>query len=271
MTVTDAEALLREGRLDDSLARLQDAVRASPADPKLRVFLFQVLAVQGAWERALNQLQVIGGLDAEALPMVQTYREAIRCEVYRRRVFAGLSTPLAFGEPRQWFALLVEALRLSAAGQPSEAGAVRGQAFELAPVTPGSIDGRAFQWIADGDTRLGPVLEVIMNGRYYWMPFDTLRRIEIEAPSDLRDVVWLPAHLLFANGGDAVALLPTRYPGSETAVDPLLRLSRRTEWHEDGSGGFEGLGQRLLTTDIDEIAMMDAREIELDGDGAVDG
>jgi type VI secretion system protein ImpE len=256
---------LRDGHLDEALGQLQSAVRLNPADAKLRTFLFQLLAVRGDWERALNQLQVVGELDASTLPMVQTYREAIRCELLRERVFAGQSTPLAFGEPRQWFAMLVEGLRLTAEGRHGESASIRNQAFEAAPATAGTMDGRPFTWIADADTRLGPVLEVVLNGRYYWMPFESLQRIDIEPPSDLRDVIWMPAHLVFTNGGDSLGLIPTRYPGTARSDDPLLRLSRRTGWTEPGDGAYLGLGQRVLATDGGEYALMDIREIALSG------
>lgn len=268
MASSTAEALLRDGHLDEALGQLKDAVRKNPADAKLRIFLFQLLAVQGDWERALTQLQVIGEMDASSLPMVQTYREAIRCELLRQRVFAGQSTPLAFGEPRSWFALLAEALRLGAMGRKAEAAALRDEAFEQAPATPGMIDGRDFNWIADADSRLGPILEVIMNGRYYWMPFEAMQRIDIEAPGDLRDVVWMPAHLVFVNGGESVALIPTRYPGTTERPEPTLRLSRRTEWVDTGEGAFWGLGQRVWATDEGEFPLMDVRQIVLSGGGS---
>ncbi|MFO1349473.1 MAG: hypothetical protein U1F68_01835 [Gammaproteobacteria bacterium] len=35
---------------------MQEQVRKNPANAKYRVFLFQLLAVLGQWERALNQL-----------------------------------------------------------------------------------------------------------------------------------------------------------------------------------------------------------------------
>lgn len=263
MASSAAEALLHDGHLDEALGQLQIAVRNNPADPKLRVFLFQVLAVRGEWQRALTQLQVVGELDASTLAMVQTYREAIRCELLRERVFSGLSTPVAFGEPRPWFAMMVESLRLLSEGQYEASASWRNQAFEAAPATPGMIDGQPFEWIADADTRLGPLLEVILNGKYYWMPFETLRRIEIEPPGDLRDVIWMPAHFVFANGGDSVGLIPTRYPGSAENGDPLLRLSRKTVWSDAGAGAYLGLGQRVLATDAGEYALMDIREIVL--------
>ena len=32
------------------------------------------------------------------------------------------------------------------------------------------MNGQPFDWIMDGDTRLGPVLELMMKGTYYWVP-----------------------------------------------------------------------------------------------------
>ena len=82
-TESAAELLVREGDPHAALKQLQEQIRANSADPKLRVFLFQLLCVLGQWERALTQLDVAATLDAGALAMAQIYREAIRCEVLR--------------------------------------------------------------------------------------------------------------------------------------------------------------------------------------------
>ena len=63
--VQAAERAIREGSVDEALQLLQSAVRASPGDAALRIFLFQLLAVQGQWERSLNQLNVAAELDAK--------------------------------------------------------------------------------------------------------------------------------------------------------------------------------------------------------------
>ncbi|MBL8260723.1 MAG: virulence protein SciE type [Candidatus Competibacteraceae bacterium] len=259
-----AEQSLREGRLQDALAELQAQVRKEPANPKYRTFLFQLLTVLGQWERALNQLNVVGEMDAASLPMVQTYREAIRCELLRAEVFAGRRSPLVFGDPQPWIALSLDALRLTAAGQWGSARAARDRAFEQAPAVAGTMDGQRFGWLADADPRLGPVLEVIANGRYYWVPFQRIRAIRLEQPADLRDCVWMPAHLTWANGGEAVGLIPARYPDSHAAADPLVQLGRKTEWRDCGEDTWLGLGQRMLATDQGECPLLDARAIELE-------
>lgn len=263
MTAPTAEQCLREGDPAAALARLQEEVRAKPSDAKLRVFLFQLLCVLGQWERALNQLAVASGLDAAALPMAQTYGEAVRCEAMRREVFAGRKAPLVFGQPEQWLALLVESLLVAGQGEAERSERLRLAAFEEAPATAGAVNEQPFEWIADADSRIGPVLEAVINGRYYWVPFARLRQVTVEQPADLRDVVWMPAHLQFENGGDTVALLPTRYPGSEASTDGLLQLSRKTVWEEVAADHHRGLGQRVLATDAADVPLMDVRTITL--------
>jgi type VI secretion system protein ImpE len=265
-----ADEVLREGSLDNALALLQDEVRGNPADAKRRTFLFQLFALLGQWDRALNQLKVAGDLDAGTLAMVQTYREALQCEVFRAEVFAGTRTPLVFGEPTPWIALMLEALRLHTNGALVEAGKLRLEALDQAPATTGDIDGDAFAWIIDGDSRLGPVLELIVNGRYYWVPFERIREIRIDPPEDLRDLVWMPAQVTWANGGQTVALIPSRYPGSEHSSDGDIVRARRTEWQEPASDSFIGSGQRMFFTDQGEYALFDIRVLILDtaADGA---
>ena len=265
-----AEQSLRDGDPQAALKLLQEEIRGKSNDPKLRVFLFQLLSVLGQWDRALNQLEVAANLDAATLAMAQTYREAVRCEVLRAQVFAGNKSPMVFGQPEQWLALLIESLLLSGRGQIRESDALRARAFEEAPATSGTLNGQRFDWIADADMRLGPVLEAVINGRYYWVPFNRLTRVEIEEPEDLRDVVWTPAHLLLENGGEAYALVPTRYSDTEKQEDGALLLARKTTWEERRPEFFCGLGQRVLSTDGGEVSLMDVREIVLDPAPAAD-
>ncbi|PIE19635.1 MAG: virulence protein SciE type [Proteobacteria bacterium] len=258
-----AEESLRQGNLEDSLRHLQAEVQKKPADPKLRVFLFQLLCVLGDWQRALKQLDVLSNLDTETMPMVQTYTSALQAEAVRAEVFAGKRAPLVLGEPEQWIALQLHALKLGAEGQAKEATKLREEAFEAAPATAGNVDGEAFEWIADCDVRVGPMLEAVMNGRYQWIPFHRLKRIEIEAPVDLRDLVWAPAHLTISTGAQVVALIPARYPGSERQEDNELRMSRKTHWVADAAGMDVGLGQRVMATSEAEYPLLARREITL--------
>ncbi|MFQ5587549.1 MAG: type VI secretion system accessory protein TagJ [Nitrospiria bacterium] len=259
-----AEERLREGNLEDALKLLEGQVRKDPSNAQYRIFLFQLLSILGDWERAATQLDIAADLDASTLAMVQMYREALRCEALRDEIIrTGKYAPVLLGEPEQWLAPMLQALRLTAEGRYPAARKLRDEAFQLAPMTSGVIDGTPFRWIADADPRMGPVLEAVVNGRYYWMPFHRVKAITIEEPADLRDYVWMPAHFTFVNGGETVGLIPTRYAGSHTSEDAQVQMGHKTIWLEQGKDLFGGQGQRLFTTDTAEYAIMDIRKIEL--------
>ena len=260
----EAETALRAGDPRAALQQLTSAVRAKPADAKLRIFLAQLLCVLGQWERAHTQLNVVADMDSETVAMRETVGHAIRCELMRAKVFAGQRTPMVFGQPDEWLALLIESLLQRGQGQTAMASDLATRAFDAAPEVGGRIDGEPFAWLADGDSRLGPVVEACVNGRYYWVPMSRLSRIELDAPADLRDCVWMPATLMFTNGGETVALIPTRYPGSESSDDGAINLARKTDWIDVGEDRWHGLGQRIWTTDSGDHAIMSVRAVELD-------
>jgi len=258
------EEHLRAGDPDLALTALQDKVRADPSNAKLRIFLFQLLCVLGDWKRAITQLKLSAEMDEAATMMAKTYREAIICEVFREKVFAGEKEAMIFGEPEEWLALLIQAQKVLAGGNSAEAAELRASAFDAAPACSGEVDGQRFDWIADADMRFGPVLEVIVNGRYFWLPFSAIDTLTMEPPVDLRDAVWTAATLKLINGGEVVALIPTRYPGTAPGDDGAARLARATTWTDVGADTYVGMGQRLLTTDQGDIALMDIRSLKMD-------
>ncbi len=202
--------------------------------------------VLGDWDRAVNQLKVIGEVDASALPMVHAYRTAIQCERLRADVFAGTRGPLLFGDPEPWIAMLMQSLTMLGAGQASQAAELRAQALEEAPAPSGTLNGAHFEWIADADSRLGPMLEVLLNGAYYWVPMHRIASVTIEPPGDARDLVWLPASSVDerrrSDGIDSVALpwIGTG-GGSGPAHGPQDRVaagrSRNLSWARSAGSG----------------------------------
>jgi len=261
--VSAAEEQLRSGDLAGCLAELQQEVRRAPAEPRHRIFLAQLLMVTGDWDRAAAQLEVVGSLDASALPMAHAYRSAIQCERLRASVLRGERSPLVFGDPEPWIALLIQALAALGAGRTGQADELRAAAFEAAPTSAGSLNGVEFEWIADADSRLGPVLEVLLNGAYYWVPMHRVAAMTAEPPADLRDLVWLPVQLIWTNGGQVAGLVPARYSGTEALEDDALKLARKTEWASIGADVFAGSGQRVLATSAEEVPLLSVRELTL--------
>lgn len=264
MTASD---LLKQAKLADCLKALEAEIRKDPADAKLRVFLFQVLCVLGDWDRARNQLGVISEIDPKGLLMAQVCHAAIACEMMREKVFAGEMTPLVLGEPEAWVGWMIQAVAMDAKGQGDAAAELRAKAFDAAPATSGFLEIGSpdnptrtdFEWIADSDERLGPLVEAIVDGKYYWIPFSRISLIHLDKPEDLRDMVWAPANFVWASGGQGVGFIPVRYPGTQAAgVADTLRLSRGTEFADSGP-----LGQRVIATDAGEFDLLNLRNFRL--------
>jgi type VI secretion system protein ImpE len=258
------EESVRAGNLSQALQELQQRVRGNPGDAKARVFLFQLLAVLGQWERAATQLKVAADLEASNLILAQVGRQALQAEALRARVFAGATTPMLMGEPAPWVPLMLEALRLAADSHFERAAELRTQALDDAPTTSGTINGEKFAWMADADSRLGPCLELIVDGKYLWVPFDRIKSLRMDPPADLQDAVWMQTIVTWTNEGQVPALIPARYVGTEASDDDTLKLSRRTDWIEHPADTFFGLGQRMLTTDAGEYPLLEIREVIFD-------
>jgi type VI secretion system protein ImpE len=255
------EELLKEGRLEETLKSLQHVVRDDPANPKPRVFLFQLFSILGDWNRANTQLQILADMDADSMMLSRIFTPVLPCEAIRREVFAGKRTPIIFGEPPEWVGSLAEAMAFFGRGEYGAGAKLRDRAFEMAPTSAGKVNGEPFEWIADADERLGPVLEVILEGHYYWVPFCRIRQIFIEPVTDLRDLVWVPAQFVWENAGQASGHIPARYANTENAPENSLKLARKTEWFDRG-GVHTGLGQRVLATDANEYPLLEIRTIE---------
>jgi type VI secretion system protein ImpE len=266
----DASELIRAGRLDECLKQLQADVRSRPADPKLRVFLFQLLAVRGEWERAMTQLNVAADMDAGCDLMAQVCRPLLNAEALRAEIFAGRRKPILFGEPEPWMGQALEAARLAAVGEVRASQQLRSQAFEAAPATPGRLDDSPFEWLADADPRLGPMIEAVIDGTYFWVPVQRISEIRCEAPTDLRDIVWRPAYCRWTNGGESAAMIPARYPDSAASEDAAIQLARKTVWEDHGEGLYLGLGQKILATDQAEVPFLEVQHIVFAKPGAAE-
>jgi type VI secretion system protein ImpE len=254
--------------LADELAAAMAAVRASPQAIEPRMALFQLACVVGQWDRARAQLDTMAQLDAELLLLSRIYGRLIDAEATRRRVFAGDEQPVALGQPPAWLAMLAQALKLDGGGDASAARELRERGRQQAAARPGTIGGtEAFAWLMDADPRLGPALEVVVEGQYRWLPLDGLEELRAEPPKAMRDLVWQPVALRLAGGNEFAAFVPTRYPGSELDDDDAIRLAKETRWI-DKDGEQWGLGQRLLTTDLADHALLDIRALRF-ADAAV--
>lgn len=262
--MTEAQQFLAAAQPQDALHALEKEVRSRPAEASLRQALVHVLAILGDWDRMLKQLGVLAEMGVTEQVTARSLEQMVVCERHRLEVMAGRKTPMFFGEPPHWVSSLVAALEQLNTDQPLAALNLTQQAFEQAPARAGQAGETTFQWLADADMRFGPIFEIVIQGNYYWVPMDQIKRMDIPAPTSVGDLVWLPVNIELLDGSELPAMLFTRYPGSDSASEGALQMSRLTEWREATAGYYLGTGQRVFTTDQGDISLLDIRSIVWD-------
>ena len=251
--------------MSHSLAQMfldaQARVRSAPADLAARSVLWQIFALRGEFDRARAQLDMILKLDADWALEVQGCHALLNAEQQRSNVFLAQEPPVCLGSPPPWFGALATGIAHVARGQRESAIRLFTHVLEAAEPCTGTVDGSRFEWICDGDARLGPCLEILAQGRYMWVEIRSIQGLKCAQPEELRDLIWQPAKLEIDNSGATDVFLPARYPGG-TADEH--QLARTTDWELMGADLYLGHGQKCLSTDVDMHALLDIRELRID-------
>jgi type VI secretion system protein ImpE len=234
----NAHQLFQAGRLKEAVQALNAEVREHPSDTKRRTFLFELLCFSGEYDRAEKQLDLLAEAGPNSEMGALLYRSALQAERTRQDLFQRKEYPKPAG----------------------------GTASGAETVT-GTLNGKPFQSILDGDPRIGPRLEVYAGGNYLWINFEHLASIQIQPPRRLRDLLWIPA---VVRAGPALkdtelgeVLIPVLSPFAWQHSDDAVRLGRMTVWEEDESGVAAPIGQKMLLVDGEEFPLLELRKLEI--------
>lgn len=224
-------ALYREGRLREAIQALGEEIRSNPLDARRRTFLFELLLFAGEFDRAEKQLDVLAGTNSEAAAGTLLYRSALHAERTRQEMFKQKQTP------------------------ESKPGPVHG----------GECNGNSFAEFADADPRIGAHLEVFIAGSYTWIPIHYLRRLEIEPPRNLRDLIWASARVEtsadFRLQELGEVLLPVLSPLSSTHADTAVQLGREAAWEPDEAFGEIPFGAKTMVIDGADVPLLEVRSV----------
>ncbi|HEV2764581.1 MAG TPA: type VI secretion system accessory protein TagJ, partial [Pyrinomonadaceae bacterium] len=249
--MSQAKALFDAGRLDEAVEELLKEVKANPTDISRRTFLFELSCFAGDWDRAERQLDVIGQQSEKAEAGVLVYRNLIRAERDRRRLLPDGLQPHFLSEPPSYVDMHLDAVNRLREGNAEQARRTLDLAEEERPAFKGTLNGQPFTDFRDYDDLFGPVLETIVQDKYTWIPFEQVVRLQVEEPKHLRDLLWVGA-VIQTTDNQLKAYLPTLYPGTSQAQNPLARLGRMTDWREVGEELYLGAGLHLLAVDGEE-------------------
>jgi type VI secretion system protein ImpE len=294
----DGFAVLGERSVAEHTDGVQRQIRANPQDAGLRLALCHFLALRGQWQRAEDQLKAATKLDPSFAAASATCAMALVAERQRAAFWAGGShAPTVLGGGTDWSRDLIAAAGLAADPAAAEAAArLRESARQAAPASRGTMafatsatnfpnpphtpavrseaDGEDeahealqhldFDWLCDGDMRIGPVFELFSPAGYAWLPMAMVRSVRLQRPRHLVDLLWAPAEFDLHDGHAMAGLIPVRYPVADLAtLDDETTLGRRTDWQPlAGDDQYAGVGQRILISDAGDRALLELRSIE---------
>jgi type VI secretion system protein ImpE len=242
-----AYELYREGNLDAAIDAALRGVKAAPTDIDARLLLCDLLCFDQQLERADRQLELLVQQDPGLGPPLALYRQLIRAEVARKDVFESGRVPELLGEVSDVLSLHLRAAIAVREGATQEAGDLLREAEAQRQRVAGSCDGSQFEDLRDLNDLTAPFLEVLTStGKYYWIQWDRIGRLEFKPPKFLRDVLWRQAEMVIQGKPDALVYVPVLYAGSHASSDQEVRLGRKTEWQEMPGGYTAGVGQRTL-------------------------
>lgn len=220
------------GRLTEAIADLGAELRKQPSSVKLRTFLFELLCFAGEFDRAEKQLDILVEQDARMQLGVTLYKSLLRAHRQREQFF---ETDVEIAEEDQL-------------------------------VSPVRINGKSYERCEDEDPRIASSFEIYLDGVYARIPYREVEQIEIEAPSNLRDLLWIPAKISWKTespfaGKAPHAFLPALAPGSWYHKDDAVRLGRLSLMHQTESGELVPYGAKLLLCGNEEIPLLEVREL----------
>jgi type VI secretion system protein ImpE len=261
-----ARGLLDEGQLGAAIDLLTADLKGRPDDVSNRIFLFELLSFSGQWDRAGKHLDVLAATveDTKAAIGAGLYQRLLEAEQQRARLFADGVRPRFALEPPEEVLLHLQAVEAIRQGRPEEARAALDRAAEHHRPTPGRSAAGPFDDLRDADDLLAPVLEVFAPAGYCWVPWQHIQFLDVSKPSQLRDLIWLPARLATFDGQMGEVHLPNLYPASASSADELVRLGRRTDWEEQPGGIVRGLGQKVFLVGEDDRTLAELAELHLD-------
>src|SRR5262245_15026654 len=259
-----AKDLIAAANLAGAVQEATRLVREHPADITARVTLFELLCLTGDLDRAEKQLDVVEQQRSQKDLGPQVYRNCLKAERQRKRVFEDGLEPHFLGEPPSYVDLHLEAIRWVKEGQLERARELLDKAEEERPALTGKIGSQTFTDFRDCNDLTGPVLELVVHDKYTWLPLEQIRQIDIDRPKQLRDMLWPSARIISTAGVAGEVVIPALYAGTSNHSDDMVRLGRKTDWQKLNDDLYQGLGLRLFFVGEADRSVFEISRVEFD-------
>jgi type VI secretion system protein ImpE len=260
--MNEAKTLLESGNLSGAIEAALAFVKANPTNPSARIFLFELSAFAGDWERAKRQLDVIGHQDTTAMIGSKIYEQCIIAEGKRADFFSKGTKPEFLATPPDYIYGILMANTRFREGNLAETKEILDKTEAERPAIACKVNGADAEDFRDYNDLTSLVLEVIIKDSYVWVPFEQIEKITFTEPKSLRDHFWLQATMETDNGTNGDVFIPALYHDSWRSGDDTVRLGKVTDWRDIGEDIYVGEGTKLFAVGSEHKTILDLQTIE---------
>lgn len=248
------------------------AIKKNPMDLNLRLSLIQLYALEGNWQQALKTMQGYLKLNPTDEQSKTLLLSNIECEIKRQQVFNGQEAPVGYPSANQAVIDFQQSLLDDYHKQQSPTvinerflAFVDGLDFSLnidvnQTKKPSELKTYQGVWL-DTDMRVACILELFLQGSYYWLPLSDIQRIVFKDSEVMTDIIWRRAEIELINGDVTSGFVPARYVMTDSAqlLDDI-KYARLTQWQEI-NGMTIGQGQKVWSNGELDVAMLDIKYV----------
>lgn len=250
--------------IDGAVAIALEQVKSAPKDESARRLFIDLLIVQGDFERADKQADILSNTAGSLTLGLSLLRGRLRAAKARELWFVEGAVPSFPDGPTERDAL---AMQLAISMRNGDTDEIKrdldllSNLSETQSMTVNEITGIGLR---DADDRIPHALEVLCsNGSYMWVDFDRVERLEFAPVKSVRDLAWRPANLALSGGSETEVVVCNTYFAKDQSAEE--RLSRTTDWEEAKGGAVTGRGQKTYLAGDDALYALDLQLLAKQG------
>ena len=261
MDADQVSTLLDDGRLADAVSAVAAVVKAKPMATAERILLAELLVLQGANERADNQLKLASDQAPAEMMAITQMRWLLRAAEARRAWYEQSAVPSFIGEPTRRQRDVMRLALLARDDEAKRAAELRAELEESA-LPEIAIDGGAAAPTRDVcDFSQHGFEALALDGRYLWLAAEDVAEIGLAPVRRPRDLIWRQAETTLRDGRQATFYLVAQYWDPEAS--DIQKLAQETGWIEDVGGTVRGRGQKILLAGEESRGLLDIEHIEV--------
>ena len=261
MDADQVSTLLEEGRLADAVSAVSAEVKASPMSAAHRILLAELLVLQGANERADNQLKLLADQAPADMMAVTQMRWLLRASEARRAWYTESAVPSFIGEPTQHQRDVIRLALFARDDEPEQAAALL-ETLEDVPLPEVAIDGAAaasFRDVCDFSQHGFEALA--LDGRYLWIAPHEIDEMSFTPVRRPRDLLWRQAETRLKDGRQATFYIVAQYHDPDATE--VQRLAQKTAWIDGPGGTVRGCGQKVMLSGEESRGLLDVEHISV--------